>query len=185
MLSVFAHKPILPSTCSKRASVGGANVGGGSVNALAGSSTDQTQKSPCFLTVRLVNSTKRNHLWIRVDGVTSGPSGKTCIIGQYSAIDATFAKLRSVPKKGGGTVPSYTLKFTVPPNLVRNAGLDIAVIHDVTNLSKVSKRIGRVTHGYLETVGCPKTPSGKRKADVTFTSAAGQTVTSSSTSACS
>ena len=183
--STQANKQILPSTCSKRASAGGANIGTGSVNALAGTSTDPTQKIPCFLKVTLVNSTKRNHLWIRVDGVTSGPPGKTCPLAQHSAIDATFTKLRSVPKKGGGTVPSYALKFTVPPNLIRNSGLDVAVIHDVTNVSKVSKRIGRVTHGYLETVGCPKTPSGKRKADVTFTSAAGQTVTSSSTSACS
>jgi hypothetical protein len=181
-----ANAQVLPAVCSRKASLGGANVGGGSVKAFAGPTSNTSTKLDCFLTVTLVNSTRANHLWIRVDGVTTGPAGKTCVTAQHSSIDATFARTGSAPRKGGGTVPIYALKFTVPPALLHPIpGFDVAVVNNVSNVSRVSKRIRGVTHGYLETIGCPKTPRGKRPATTTFTSEAGQTLRSTSTSPCS
>jgi hypothetical protein len=181
-----ANAQVLPAVCTKAASRGGANVGGGSVKAFAGPTNNTATKLDCFLTVTLVNSTKKNHMWIRVDGVTTGPAGKTCVTAQHSSIDSTFTKTGTAPGKSGGKLPIWAIKFTVPPALLHPIpGFDVAVVNNVSNLSKVSKRIGRVTHGYLESVGCPKAPRGKRTAVVTFTSEAGQTLTSSSTSACS
>ena len=184
-----ANAQVLPAICLKKATKGGANVGGGSVNALAGPTNDTTSpaaKLACFLTVTLVNSTKKNHMWIRIDGVTSGPPGKTCVTAQHSSIDSTFTKTGTVPKKGGGSLPVWAIKFTVPPALLHPiGGFDVAVVGNVSNVLKVSKKIGKVTHGYLETVGCPKTPAGKRSAATTFTSEAGQTLTSIASSPCS
>jgi hypothetical protein len=181
-----ANAQILPALCLKKATKGGANVGGGSVNAFAGPTTDTSQKLACFLTVTLVNSTKKNHMWIRIDGVTTGPPGKTCVTAQHSSIDSTFTKTGTVAKKGGGKVPVWAIKFSVPPGLLHPIpGFDVAVVGNVSNVVKVSKKIGKVTHGYLETIGCPKTPAGKRTAVTTFTSEAGQTLNSSASSPCS
>jgi hypothetical protein len=180
-----ANAQVLPAVCTKKATAGGANVGGGSVQAFAGPTTDSSTKLPCFLTVTLVNSTKKNHMWIRVDGVTTGPAGKTCVTAQHSSIDSTFTKTGTAPKKGGGTLPVWAIKFTVPPALLHPIpGFDVAVVGNVSNVLKVSKKIGGVTHGYLETVGCPKSPPGKRSAATTFTSEAGQTLTSIASSPC-
>jgi hypothetical protein len=136
--------------------------------------------------VTLVNSTKKNHMWIRVDGVTTGPAGKTCVTAQHSSIDSTFTKTGTAAKKGGGKIPVYAIKFSVPPALLHPiGGFDVAVVGNVSNVLKVSKKIGKVTHGYLETIGCPATPKGKRTAATTFTSEAGQTLTSTASSSCS
>jgi hypothetical protein len=184
--SAQANAQILPALCAKKATKGGANVGGGSVNAFAGPTTDTSQKLACFLTVTLVNSTKKNHMWIRIDGVTTGPPGKTCVTAQHSSIDSTFTKTGTVAKKGGGKVPLWAIKFSVPPGLLHPIpGFDVAVVSNVSNVVKVSKKIGKVTHGYLETIGCPKTPAGKRTAVTTFTSEAGQTLNSTASSPCS
>jgi hypothetical protein len=180
-----ANAPVLPAACTKKATAGGANVGGGSVQAFAGPTTDTSTKLPCFLTVTLVNSTQKNHMWIRVDGVTTGPAGKTCVTAQHSSIDSTFVKTGSTPAKGGGTLPIWQIRFTVPPALLHPIpGFDVAVVGNVSNVLKVSKKIGGVTHGYLETIGCPKSPAGKRTAATTFTSEAGQTLTSIASSPC-
>jgi hypothetical protein len=181
-----ANAQVLPAVCLKVASRGGAKVGGGFVNAFAGPSNNTATKLGCYLTVTLVNSTKANHLWIRVDGVTTGPAGKTCVTAQHSSIDAKFVKTGTAPGKAGGKLPVWAIKFTVPPALLHPIpGFDVAVVGNATNIQKVSKRIGRVTHGYLETIGCPKSPRGKRAAATTFTSEAGQTLTSIATSSCS
>lgn len=180
-----AQAQVLPASCLKKATSGGAMVGNGSVSALAGPTSTTSTKLPCFLKVTLVNSTKKNHMWIRVDGVTTGAPGKTCVTAQHSSIDSTFVRTGSAPKKGGGTLPIYAIKFTVPPALLHPIpGFDVAVVGNVSNIAKISKRIGRTTHGYLEATGCPKTPAGKRTSVTTFTSEAGQTVSSSSTSKC-
>src|SRR3954471_1125346 len=97
-----ANAQVLPAVCLKAASRGGANVGGGSVKAFAGPTNNTSTKLDCFLTVTLVNSTKANHLWIRVDGVTTGPAGKTCVTAQHSSIDATFVKTGTAAGKTGG-----------------------------------------------------------------------------------
>jgi hypothetical protein len=181
-----ANSQVLPAICLKKATKGGANVGGGSVQAFAGPTTVTSQKLPCYLTVTLLNSTKKNHMWIRIDGVTSGPPGKTCVTAQHSSIDSTFTKTGSVAKKGGGKLPVWAIKFSVPPALLHPIpGFDVAVVGNVSNVLKVSKKIGKVTHGYLETIGCPATPKGKRSAATTFTSEAGQTLTSIASSPCS
>jgi hypothetical protein len=180
-----ANSQVLPAICLKKATKGGANVGGGSVQAFAGPTNTPATKLPCFLTVTLVNSTVKNHMWIRVDGVTTGPAGKTCVTAQHSSIDSTFTKTGTAAKKGGGKLPVYAIKFTVPPALLHPIpGFDVAVVGNVSNVLKVSKRIGRVTHGYLETTGCPASPRGKRSAVTTFTSEAGQTLNSTASSAC-
>lgn len=184
--SAQANSQVLPALCTKLASRGGAKVGGGSVTALAGPTNNTSAKLNCFLTVTLVNSTKKSHLWIRIDGVTSGPPGRTCVTAQHSSIDATFSKTGTAPKKGGGTLPVYAVKFTVPPALLHPIpGFDVAVVGDVDNISRISKRIGRVTHGYLESIGCPKTPRGKRQGTTVFTAENGQTVRSTNTHPCS
>jgi hypothetical protein len=194
--SAQANAAILPAACDKLANRGGSQVGNGSVNALIGGSNDPTAKIPCFLYVRLLASTKKNHMWIRLDGKNGAglqapfpPSvrGKTCPANQNVPIDSTFVKVGSVARKGGGAkVPVYELRFTVPANLVHPLpGFDSSVVSNVTNILKVSKRIGRVTHGFLESIGCPKAPAGKRSSTVTFTSAAGQRTFSTSTSRCS
>jgi hypothetical protein len=184
-----ANAPTLPAICLKLATRGGAKVGGGSVNAFAGPTNNTATKLPCYLTVTLVNSTVKNHMWIRVDGVTTGPPGRTCVTAQHSSIDSTFTRTGSAPKKGGGTLPIWAIRFTVPPGLLHPIpGFDVAVVSNVSNVLKVSKRFGTgrraVTHGFLETTGCPKTPRGKRTALTTFTSEAGQTLTTPSTSPC-
>jgi hypothetical protein len=181
-----ANAQVLPAACAKLATRGGAKVGGGSVNAFAGPTNTTATKLPCFLTVTLVNSTRKNHMWIRIDGVTTGPAGKTCVTAQHSSIDSTFTKTGTAPRKGGGTLPVWAIKFTVPPGLLHPIpGFDVAVVGNVSNVLKVSKVIRGVTHGYLETIGCPKAPRGKRAAVTTFTSEAGQTLKSTATSACS
>ena len=181
-----ANAGILPAVCSKAGSRGGANVGGGSVDALFGPANDTSVKAKCYLAVTLLNSTVKNHLWIRVVGSATAPPPKNCPAPPPpSSIDAKYVKTGSVPKKGGGSVPVWALKFTVPGALIHIAALDIAVVHNVSNIAKISKRVGRVTHGYLESVGCPKAPRGKRSSEVTFTSEAGQTQKSTSTSPCS
>ena len=185
-----ANAQVLPASCSKAASRGGSNVGGGSVHAFAGPTNNTATKLDCFLTVTLLSSTRANHMWIRVDGVTTGPAGKTCVTAQHSSIDSTFVRTGVAPKKGGGSLPVYAIKFTVPPALLHPIpGFDVAVVNNVSNVAKVSKttrvRGRRVTHGFLESIGCPKAPRGKRSALVTFTSEAGQTLSSTSTSPCS
>ena len=62
---------------------------------------------------------------------------------------------------------------------------DVAVVGDVDNIAKISKKINKVTHGYLESIGCPKTPKGKRLGTTVFTAESGQTVKSTNTSSCS
>jgi len=139
-----ANAQVLPALCLKKATSGGAMVGGGSVSALAGPTTNTSTKLPCYLKVTLVNSTKKNHMWIRVDGVTTGAPGKTCVTAQHSSIDSTFVRTGSAPKKGGGTLPIYAIKFTVPPGLLHPLpGFDVAVVGNVSNIAKISKRIGR------------------------------------------
>jgi hypothetical protein len=180
-----ANAGILPAVCSKAASRGGANVGGGSVDALFGPANDTSVKAKCYLAVTLLNSTVKNHLWIRVVGSTTAPPPKNCPAPPPpSSIDAKYVKTGSAPKRGGGTLPVWAIKFTVPAALIHVASLDIAVVHNVSNVAKISKRVGRVTHGYLESIGCPKTPPGQREAVVSFTSEAGQTLTSKSKSPC-
>jgi hypothetical protein len=191
-----ANNAILPAACDKLASRGGSQVGNGSVNALIGASNQPSAKISCFLYVRLLASTKKNHLWIRLDGKNGAglqapfpPSvrGKTCPANQNAPIDATFVKVGSVARKGGGAkLPSYELRFTVPSNLVHPLpGFDSSVVQNSTNLLRVSKKIRGVNHGFVESIGCPKAPAGKRLATVTYTSDAGQKTSSSSTSKCS
>ena len=113
-----AAGPILPSACK-----GKAIVGGGSVSALAGTPSDPTVKLGCYLTVTLVNSTKKNHLNIRIDGVTTGPAGKTCVASQHTSIDASYVKTGTAAKKGGGTLPVWAIRFSVPNALLHPPGL--------------------------------------------------------------
>ena len=174
-----AAGPILPSACK-----GKAIVGGGSVSALAGTPSDPTVKLPCYLTVTLVNGTKKNHLNIRIDGVTTGPAGKTCVASQHTSIDASYVKTGTAAKKGGGTLPVWAIRFSVPNALLHPPGLVVAVVNNVSNVKKISKKIGGVTHGYLETIGCPKAPAGKRQAVTTFTAENGQSQTTTSSSTC-
>jgi hypothetical protein len=186
-----ANAQVLPASCLKAASRGGSNVGGGSVKAFAGPTNNTATKLDCFLTVTLLSSTRANHMWIRIDGVTTGPAGKTCVTAQHSSIDSTFVKTGTAPRKGGGArLPVWAIRFSVPPGLLHPIpGFDVAVVNNVSNVAKVSKttRVGRrrVTHGFLESIGCPASPRGKRAAQVTFTSEAGQTLSSTSTSPCS
>jgi hypothetical protein len=156
---------VLPATCLKKAKSGGANVGSGTVGALIGLPTEPNTKIQCALKVTLVNSSKKNHLWIRIDG-----DPPACVTAQHRSIDATFVKVGSVAAKGGGPkLPSWALKFTVPPELLHVSGLDVSTVSSTTNIDSISKKVGKKTLGYVQSVGCQKTPSGKRVGDVTFT----------------
>jgi hypothetical protein len=182
--SAQANAGVLPSPCSKKAKSGGANVGGGTVGALIGLPTNTSQKLTCALKVTLVNSTKKNHLWIRIDGDPPAPPG--CLVATHRSIDATFVKVGSVAAKGGGPkLPSWALKFTVPPELLHNSGLDVSTVSSTTNIDTISKKVGKTTLGYLQSVGCQKTPSGKRVGDVTFTAENGNSFHAPTTGPCS
>lgn len=177
-----ANSQNLPLACKKSI------VGGGSVNALVGNPNDRTASTSlkCFLKVTLLNSVTSGHIYIRIDGgPTSTPS---CPTEQHSAIDAKFVKTGRVAKKGGGKLNVYAIKFTVPDAILNPAGLATTVISDVSNVKKlkVTKKIKgkKVTHGYLESVGCPKNPSGLRTATVVFTDTSGQTFSAESNSPC-
>jgi hypothetical protein len=176
-----ASAQVLPSACTR------ATVGGGSVDALAGPTNTPTTKLACHLTVALLNQPKKNHLSIRIDG--SPQAAQPCVIAVHGAIDATFAKVGSAAAAGSpraaATIPIWALKFTVPPALLHAvAGFDTSVISNVTNVKKISKKVKGKRHGFLESIGCPKKPRGKRIATVVFTSEAGQTSSATSTSKC-
>jgi hypothetical protein len=54
----------------------------------------------------------------------------------------------------------------------------------VTNLNRNTRRVHGKTVGYLATIGCPKTPKGKRVATVVYTDLNGHTASSQSKSTC-
>jgi hypothetical protein len=174
-----AQMVVVPAACNK------AKIGTGSIQALAGPSTDRTQKLACFLTATLLNQTKKNHFSIRIDG--SPAAAKPCVTSIHGAIDATFVKTGSASAASGGSassaaakLPVWAIKFTVPPGLLHAIpGFDAAVINNVSSVKKLTGKIKehgkRVTHGYLESIGCQKTPSGKRTSQVVFTAEDGAT----------
>ncbi len=143
---------------------------------------------PCHLAVRLINQVKKNHLSIRVDG---GPTlSPPCVVAQHASIDATFVKTGRVAGAHGGRLDVWAIKFTVPPALLHSIpGFDTSVTSNVSNVTRLATRTkvrGKtVTRGYLESVGCPKNPKGKRVSTVIFTPESGQSSISESTSACS
>jgi hypothetical protein len=188
----------LPAACR-----GKAVIGSGNVEALAGPTNDAnsalTSDNPpgpsakCHLDVTLINQTKKNHFTVRVDTIDGLPvsNPKFCGLAVHQGIDATLVKTGSAPGKKGGKLPIWAIRFSVPKIGVLHplGGVDSSVITNVSNVKRISKKLGKVTHGYFESIGCPKTsakqPAGKRSADVTFTSELGQKVTVSSTSPCS
>ena len=179
--SAQANAGVLPATCLKKAKSGGSNVGSGTVGALIGLPTEPNTKIQCALKVTLVNSSKKNHLWIRIDG-----DPPACVTSQHRSIDATFVKTGSVAAKGGGPkLPTWDLRFTVPPELLHVSGLDVATVSAVSNIDSISKKVKGKTQGYLQSVGCQKSPAGKRTSQVTFTAENGQSFKAPTSGPCS
>lgn len=108
-----------------------ARVGGGILNALAGSPTNPSKESSlkCDQLVTLYNSGRG--FFIRLDGGPGGADDKPpapptrpdlkCPLNIARAIDARFKTVRQ------GGISSVALVFNVPADLQNNTGLDISV----------------------------------------------------------
>jgi len=153
------------SVCPK-----GSKVGTGKITAVVGPPADPTVKSfTCSLTLDVYNSgTGKGALWIHRG------SSDQCPVDTHQAIPTKYV----AGSPGGSTA----LKFTVPPELLHNTGLDIsttAVTSQIKKLTKHVKSKGKTrTVGYYESVACK---GSKRPTTVTFTSEAGHSTPVSDT----
>jgi hypothetical protein len=179
----------LSSACRKNV------IGSGQVDVLIGSRADQNGKGPCRFAVHLINGVKKNHINIRLDTDDSKPSGSAegCVVPQHLAVAADFKVTGKVAGAKGGKLSIYALTFTVPDAVVFPGGaLNSAITHTRVTLDKKTVKVKvkvkgktvKVTRGYLETVGCPKSPAGKRTSTVTFTDLTGATVSKDGLSTC-
>ena len=136
-----------------------AKVGGGIVNALAGTTGLTTEgAAPCQLKLTLYNG-GNGHMPLWLKG-----SPPACIADISRSIDAVFVK-----KPGNVTA----LEFTVPEDLRHVLGLDIAVMDVTSQINKVVGKVGGKKVGFLASTGCK---DGKRDIVVTFTDESGAAV---------
>jgi len=158
-----------PSVCPKKSI-----MGDGKIIAEVGQPSNTADKSLyCYLSLTLVNSTRKNHFLLFLKGVQTDPDPKkTCVTQIAEPIDAKFVK------RSGGT----SLDFTVQPNLLHPAGLDNAVTQVTSNIKKVSTKKNGKTVGFFEGYSCKK---NKTAINVTFTQETdGVKTTAKSTGAC-
>jgi len=141
-----------------------AKVGSGSVDNLAGSSSNPADTSQkCHLDLTEYNGGK-GLLTLYLSG---GPP--TCPLSISVAIQARVIK----------NAKGIAIKFSVPPSLAHPiAGFDNSVVDTTTSLTKKKAK----GHGYLESVGGCK--GGKRAISVTFTPETGSPVTEATTANC-
>jgi hypothetical protein len=142
------------SVCSSKA-----KVGGGTVNALAGTAGQPlADAAPCKLDLTLYNGGNQHMpLWLK----GTPPS---CIADINRAIDARFVK-----QSGDVTA----LIFSVPEDLRHVLGLDIAVVNVTSHIDKKVGKVGKKKVGFLSSHGCK---DGKRDIVVTFTDETGASV---------
>lgn len=145
----------------------GSAVGAGSISAQVGSPSDLDGKVPCKLNLTVYNG-GQNKAAIFVKG---GPPA--CPTAQAKAIDARYIQ------SSKGT----SLNFTVPPELLHQLGLDIAVVNVQSTIKKLVKRVKGKSYGYYESVGGCK----KKRRDITvaFTTENGVTTKAQKTLVCS
>jgi hypothetical protein len=126
-----------------------AKVGTGTINNLAGTPTDRSQKLPCDVKLTLINIStgdprfpktvsqirKRGGIAIRID--TDPPA---CPIPVHEALAAPFydTKIEGIP--------TSELRFTVPDTLAHPGGLDNAVISVTSHIQKLTGLV-RVRNG--------------------------------------
>jgi hypothetical protein len=146
------NTPATPTTdlCPK-----GSKIGSGKLDALIGSAGQPTStSSPCKATLELYNAGK-GHATLFVSSELA-----TCPVALRQAIDMQYV----VKGEFAG------LKFTVPEMLRHQVGLDITVTHAEASLSKITKKKGKKTVGYIESTGCK---DANRDLVVTFTDETG------------
>jgi len=139
-------------------------VGHGLLKNATGKRSDPSEVNPalaCNLHITLVNSTKRNHLLIWLNG-QPGDSDVTqkCAIAIHQAIDGTLK----------GNSKGTTLSFRVADNLLHPlAGLDNSVIQVGSSIVKQQVKKGGKTIGFFQSTGCKTT----QPISVQFTQEAG------------
>ena len=120
-----------------------ARVGGGVLNALAGSPSNPSSSLKCDQLLTLYNSGRG--FFIRLDGGPSGADDKPpapptrpdlkCPLNIARAIDARFRTVNQ------GGVRSVALVFNVPPDLQNNTGLDISVAKVTATIPRRLKKV--------------------------------------------
>jgi hypothetical protein len=146
------NAPATPTTdiCPK-----GSKIGTGKLDALIGSAGQPVSTaSPCKASLELFNAGK-GHATLFVHSELA-----TCPVALRQAIDMQYVT------KGDFA----GLKFTVPEMLRHQVGLDITVTHAEASLSKITKKKGKKTVGYIESTGCK---DANRDLVVTFTDETG------------
>ena len=190
--SSAAHSTPLPSSCKK------STVGSGSAVALIGPSSNRSAQysSRCYVDLLLVNSTRKNHIFIRFDtrDTTSNPSF-TCPFKRHEAIDAVFserARVAARGKKGSTKLHSWAIRFSPPADLQTSSGNDVSVIQGSLTINKrvtvrfvgKGKRRRKITNGFIDTVGCPKNPPGKRTVTDLFSDTSGANSSAETNATC-
>lgn len=137
-----------------------ASVGGGVVENLFGATSDETQKTPCNLKLRLYNLGTGLAIRLDRDKITD------CGVDPATAINAKFKRMKL---KG---VTTDALNFTVPPNLTHPIpGIDNAVVRAQSNVKLLKKKVrvkgAQRTVGLYSSIGCGK--NKKRLIQVEFT----------------
>jgi len=143
-------------------------VGGGRLRNATGKTSDPTEINPalaCNLHITLVNSTKKNHFLIWLNGQPGDPDvSQKCAIAIHQAIDGKFVKRTVGGKKG------TALEFRVADNLLHPlAGLDNSVVQVQSNIKKLTAKKHGKKVGFFEGFMC----KSKQTISVTFTQEAG------------
>jgi hypothetical protein len=122
---------------------GKARVGGGVLNALAGSPSNPSSSLKCDQLLTLYNSGRG--FFIRLDGGPGGADDKPpapptrpdlkCPLNIARAIDARFKTVKI------GGISSVALVFNVPADLQNNTGLDISVAKVKATIPRSLKRV--------------------------------------------
>jgi hypothetical protein len=147
----------------------GSVIGSGEIINQVGQPSNLNDKSLyCYLTLSLVNSTKKDRILLFLKGVQSAPDPKkTCVTQVAEPIEAKWNK------KSGGTA----LEFGVPANLLHPAGLDNAIVEVNSKIGNASVKKKGKKVSLFESTSCKST----QKISVTFTQESDSSKTTAST----
>ena len=162
-----------PNACKS-----GSLVGEGVIKAKAGNQANPDDQSVnCSQRLRVYNGGK-NKLVLFINGSpTETNPDYQCDVEIAKPIDA------SLVRSGSGKNLATSLNFTLPPELINNLGLAIAVKDVRSTIKKLTKKTSVRTYGFFESVGGCK--QSKRAITVTFTDTQGLSEKSQRTVACS
>jgi hypothetical protein len=144
-----ATDPTVTDPANLSAACRKAKIGTGTIDNLAGTPTDRSQKVPCDVKLTLINIStgdplypktvsqirKRGGLAIRIDA-----DPPTCPIPVHEALAAPWYDTKIE------RIPTSELRFTVPPTLGHPGGLDNAVVETTSHLQKLTGLV-RVRNG--------------------------------------